>query len=125
MNVFYARRLDRYPVGRRRIWLLLMAVIASLVGSYEAQISPVLPLLLKGLGMSLATYGVIAGISVILGAVAAAASGPLADRWGRVTLLVPSLFLTGICWSTTPASCSCCAASFPSSRASRRRRPPV
>ncbi|MFZ0217105.1 MAG: MFS transporter [Candidatus Dormiibacterota bacterium] len=97
MNVFYARRLDRYPVGGRRLWLLLMAVIASLVGSYEAEISPVLPLLLKGLGMSLATYGLIAGVSVILGAVAAVASGPLADRWGRVTLLVPALFLTGIC----------------------------
>lgn len=97
MSVFYARQLDRYPARTRRMWLLLMAVVASLIGSYEAEISPVLPLMLRGLGMTLATYGLIAGVSVIVGAVAAAASGPLADRWGRVTLLVPSLFLTGLC----------------------------
>ncbi|MBO0707318.1 MAG: MFS transporter [Candidatus Dormibacteraeota bacterium] len=97
MSVFYARQLDRYPVRGRRILLLLMAVIATLVGSYEAQISPVLPLMLKALAMPLATYGLIAGASVVVGAVAAGASGPLADRWGRVTLLVPSLFLTGVC----------------------------
>lgn len=97
MKLFYARSLDSYPVGRRRYGLLLMAVVASLVGSYEAQISPVLPLLLKALSMSLATYGAIAAASVVAGAVAAAAGGPLADRWGRVTLLVPALLLTGIC----------------------------
>lgn len=97
MSVFYARQLDRYPARPRRIWLLLMAVVASLIGSYEAQISPVLPLMLKGLGMTLATYGLIAGASVVVGAVSAAVSGPLADRWGRVMLLVPALFLTGVC----------------------------
>jgi MFS family permease len=97
MRLFYARQLDAYPVGARRYWLLLMAVLAALVGYYEAQISPVVPLLLRDLHMSLATYGEITALSVVLGAIAAAASGPLADRWGRVTLLVPSLFLTGLC----------------------------
>jgi OPA family glycerol-3-phosphate transporter-like MFS transporter len=96
MNVFYARRLEAYPVGGRRYWLLLVAVIATLVGSYEATISPILPLLLKALHMTLAQYGAIAALSVIAGAVSAGLSGPLADRWGRVTLLVPALFLTGL-----------------------------
>jgi OPA family glycerol-3-phosphate transporter-like MFS transporter len=97
MSAVFARQLDTYPVGRRRLWLLLMAVLATLVASYEAQISPVLPLLLKGLHMSLATYGGIAALSVVVGAIAAAAGGPLADRWGRVTLLVPALLLTSLC----------------------------
>ena len=97
MSAVYARQLDAYPVGGRRLWLLLMAVLASLIASYEAQISPVLPLMLKGLHMSLTTYGGIAALSVVAGAVAAVAGGPLADRWGRVTLLVPSLLLTGLC----------------------------
>lgn len=97
MKLFYARSLDDYPVGRRRYLLLLMAVVASLVASYEAQISPVLPLMLKSLSMSLTTYGAIAAASVVAGAVAAVIGGPLADRWGRVTLLVPALLLTGLC----------------------------
>lgn len=97
MSAVFARQLDTYPVGRRRLWLLLMAVLATLVASYEAQIAPILPLLLKGLHMSLATYGGIAALSVVVGAVAAAAGGPLADRWGRVTLLVPALLLTSLC----------------------------
>jgi MFS family permease len=96
MNVFYARELDGYPVGRRRIWLLLMAVLASLIASYESQISPVLPLLLKGLDMKLTTYGLIAAASVIAGGVAAYFGGRLADQRGRVVLLVPTLILTGL-----------------------------
>lgn len=95
MKLFYSRQLESYPVGRRRHWLLLVAVVAALVGSYEATISPVLPLLLKALHMTLAEYGAIAALSVVAGAVSAALSGPLADRWGRVMLLVPALLVTG------------------------------
>lgn len=96
MKLFYARELDAYPRQARRIWLLAMAVLATLVASYEASISPVLPLLLRSLHMSLTTYGLIAAASVIAGASSAYAGGRYADRLGRVTLLVPTLILTGL-----------------------------
>lgn len=95
-KLFYARELDTYPRASRRIWLLAMAVLATLVASYEASISPVLPLLLRDLRMSLTTYGLIAAVSVIAGATSAYVGGRYADRWGRVALLVPTLLLTGL-----------------------------
>jgi OPA family glycerol-3-phosphate transporter-like MFS transporter len=96
MKLFYARELDAYPRAARRAWLLAMAVLATLVASYEASISPVLPLLLKDLKMSLTTYGLIAAASVVAGAASAYWGGRYADRWGRVTLLIPVLLLTGV-----------------------------
>jgi len=52
----YVRELDEYPQGLRRLRLLATAVLAILIGSYEAQIAPVVPLLLKDLHISLTTY---------------------------------------------------------------------
>jgi OPA family glycerol-3-phosphate transporter-like MFS transporter len=93
---FYIRELTAYPVGGRRVWLLFIAILANFIASYEAQISPVVPLLLKELGMPLSQYGLIAAISVIAAAVSALIFGPLADRYGRVRFLIPSLFLTAL-----------------------------
>ncbi|MCL6599832.1 MAG: MFS transporter [Alicyclobacillus macrosporangiidus] len=96
-RLFYERELTEYPVGGRRIWLLFIAILANFVASYEAQISPVLPLLMRDLHMTLGQYGEIASISVVASAVSAMIFGPLADRYGRVRFLVPSLFLTAAC----------------------------
>jgi OPA family glycerol-3-phosphate transporter-like MFS transporter len=93
----YVRELTEYPVGRRRLRFLLMAVLASLILNFEGQISPVVPLLLDDLGMTLRTYGLIAAVTVTAGAISAAIGGRLADRWGRTVLLVPILFVTAIC----------------------------
>jgi MFS family permease len=93
---FYVRELTRYPVGARRMRYLLMAVLASLILNFEGQISPVVPLLLKDLHMTLTTYGAIGAVAVAVGAVSAAIGGRLADRWGRTILLVPIMFVTAI-----------------------------
>jgi MFS family permease len=97
MRPSYVRELSQYPVGRRRLRYLLLAVMASLILNFEGQISPVVPLLLSDLHMSLRTYGLIAAVSVTAGAVSAAIGGRLADRWGRTLLLIPTLFLTAAC----------------------------
>lgn len=97
MRPFYVRELSRYPVGARRLRFLTMAVLASLIVNFEGQISPVLPLILDDLDMSLETYGLIGAAAVSVGAVSAMIGGRLADRWGRVVLLVPALFLTALC----------------------------
>lgn len=97
MAFFTRRELTHYPTGSRRRWLLFMAVVANLVANYEGQLSPILPLLLDDLDMSLETYGLVAAASVVAGAVAAGFGGRLSDRVGRVRLLIPSLFLTAGC----------------------------
>jgi MFS family permease len=94
---FYVRELAQYPVGARRLRYLLMAVLASLILNFEGQISPVIPLILADLHMSLKTYGLIGAVAVLAGALSAAIGGRLADQWGRTVLLVPTLFLTALC----------------------------
>ncbi len=97
MGWSYVRELDEYPTGGRRLKILTMAVLAVLIGSYEAQIAPVVPLLLKDLDMSLATYGAVSGAAAISGAIASAVGGRLTDRLGRVRLLIPLMMLTAVC----------------------------
>jgi len=97
MRPFYARELTRYPVGARRTRFLLMAILASLILNFEGQIAPVVPLLLEDLEMTLATYGLIGAVAVTVGGFSAAIGGRYADRYGRVVLLVPALFLTALC----------------------------
>jgi OPA family glycerol-3-phosphate transporter-like MFS transporter len=97
MRPSYVRELAEYPVGRRRLRYLFLAVLASLILNFEGQIAPVVPLLLDDLGMSLTTYGLIGAVAVAAGAVSAAIGGRLADRWGRTLLLVPTLFVTAVC----------------------------
>jgi OPA family glycerol-3-phosphate transporter-like MFS transporter len=98
----YVRQLDTYPTGRRRVTILAMAVLASLICSYEAQIAPVVPLLLHDLGMDLPTYGSISALAAIAGAVAGLIGGRLTDTVGRVRLLVPLMLLTSVlCFATT------------------------
>lgn len=94
---FSVRELDEYPEGMRRLWILAMVVLAVLVGSYEAQIAPVVPLLLTDLDIDLTTYGSVSAVAAVSGAVAAAIGGRLTDHLGRVRLLVPLMLLTALC----------------------------
>ncbi|MFC4120680.1 MFS transporter [Nonomuraea zeae] len=97
MGWSYVRELDEYPTGGRRMKVLTMAVLASLIGSYEAQIAPVVPLLLKDMQMTLGTYGAVSAVALVSGAVASVLGGRLTDRLGRVRLLVPLMLLTSLC----------------------------
>ncbi|OZM82712.1 MFS transporter [Pseudonocardia sp. MH-G8] len=97
MGPRYVRLLDEYPTGRRRLRILGMAVLASLICSYEGQIAPVVPLLLEDLEMSLATYGAISAVAAVAGAVAGIVGGRYTDKVGRVRLLIPLMVLTALC----------------------------
>ena len=94
MAFTWARELDEYPTGAKRRKYLAMAVLASLICSYEAAIAPVVPLLLEDLQMELTTYGLIAAVSLLAGACAGLISGPLSDRIGRVRILIPLMAFT-------------------------------
>ncbi|MEV4174363.1 MFS transporter [Nonomuraea sp. NPDC049709] len=97
MKPFYVRELSVYPVGRRRILLLAVAVLASLVANFETTLATILPLLMSDLDMSLTVYGQLAALSVLVGGLSAGFGGILSDRWGRVTILVPTLTITAAC----------------------------
>jgi MFS family permease len=97
MRLSYVRELDEYPTGARRMKILTMAVLAILIGSYEGQIAPVVPLLLKDLNMSLTTYGAVSGAAAVAGAIASILGGRLTDQIGRVRLLIPLMALTAVC----------------------------
>ncbi|WP_436761356.1 MFS transporter [Streptosporangium sp. V21-05] len=97
MKPFYVRELTVYPTGRRRIWLLTIAVLASLIANFETTLSTILPLLLVDLNMSLQTYGLISAVSVLVGGLSAGFGGILSDRWGRISILVPTLTVTAAC----------------------------
>lgn len=97
MGLLTRPELTTYPTGRRRRLLLGLAVLANMIGAYEAQIAPVLPLLTRDLDMSLTTYGAISAVAAIAGAFVSVAAGRATDRYGRVRLLVPLMLLTTLC----------------------------
>ncbi|MGZ9825724.1 MFS transporter [Tsukamurella ocularis] len=71
-------------------------ILALFLTAYEGQLAPILSLMLKDLGFSKVTYGLITAASLLVGAFAGYIGGRLADRIGRVRLLVPFLFLSGV-----------------------------
>ncbi|MBE9375876.1 MFS transporter [Saccharopolyspora sp. HNM0983] len=102
MGLSYLRELTEYPTGRRRMRILTMAVLASLIVSYEGQIAPAVPLLLDDLDLSLVTYGTISAVGLVAGALAGMLGGRLTDTVGRVRLLVPLLLVTALmCYGMT------------------------
>lgn len=92
----YRSELQEYPVGGRRRILLSVVVLALFISAFEGQLAPVLPLLLPSLGMSLKTYSTITAVSLVFGAVAGYLGGEVADRIGRVRLLIPFMFLSAL-----------------------------
>jgi len=81
------RVLHEYPRGAHRWTLLLLTVLATILASYEFQLSPLLPLLLPAIHLSQIGYGYFITFSVAIGAISAVFGGPLADRYGRVLII--------------------------------------
>lgn len=91
------RTLTTYPKGWYRFGLLCVAVLSSVIAAYEGQIAPVLGPILKQVHMPLVSYGYFAGGTVIIGAISAFLISPLADRYGRVAIIIPGILLTTLC----------------------------
>src|ERR1700731_2464901 len=88
MNSFVqARTLSEYPRGGHRWSLLMLKVLASILGAYDFQLAPLLPILLPYLHMSHLAYGAFGRWPVFNGGIPSAFGGPLADRYGRVLIL--------------------------------------
>ncbi len=91
------RTLTTYPTGWYRFGLLCVAVLSSVLAAYEGQIAPVLAPILRQVHMPLVSYGYFAGGTVVIGGITAFLVSPLADRYGRVAIIVPGIFLTTLC----------------------------
>jgi OPA family glycerol-3-phosphate transporter-like MFS transporter len=88
MNSFVASRtLAEYPRGAYRWSLLLLTVLASILGAYDFQLAPLLPILLPYLHMSHVAYGAFITFAVLISGISAFFGGPLADRYGRVLII--------------------------------------
>ncbi|HSZ23467.1 MAG TPA: MFS transporter [Candidatus Sulfotelmatobacter sp.] len=88
MNSFVAARtLTEYPRGGHRWRLLILTVLASILGAYDFQLAPLLPILLPYLHMSHTAYGAFITFTVLISAISAFFGGPLADRYGRVLII--------------------------------------
>nr|WP_255426622.1 MFS transporter [Pseudonocardia sp. C8] len=92
----HRRELQTYPTGARRRALLAVAILALFLTAYEGQLAPILSLLLADIGMSLRMYGLITASSLLVGAISGYVGGRIVDRIGRVRLMVPFLFLSGL-----------------------------
>lgn len=82
-----ARTLHEYPHGSHRWALLLLTVVATILASYEFQLAPILPILLPFLHLSQVGYGYFITFAVFVSGISAFFGGPLADRYGRVTII--------------------------------------
>ena len=88
MNSFVAARtLTEYPRGGHRWSLLILTVLASILGAYDFQLAPLLPILLPYLHMSHTAYGIFITFTVLISGISAFFGGPLADRYGRVLII--------------------------------------
>src|SRR5258708_11801379 len=88
MNSFVAARtLTEYPRGRHRWALLFLTVLASILGAYDFQLAPLLPILLSYLHMSHTAYGAFIAVTVLISGISAFFGRPLAYRYGRVLII--------------------------------------
>jgi len=87
MAGFRNRMLSEYPLGAHRWTLLLLTVLAAILGGYEFQLAPILPLLLPYLHLGHIQYGYFITFTVLISGISAFFGGPLADRYGRVVIL--------------------------------------
>ena len=67
--------------------LLILTVLASILGAYDFQLAPLLPILLPYLHMSHTAYGAFITFTVLISGISAFFGGPLADRYGRVLII--------------------------------------
>ncbi|MDA8047210.1 MAG: MFS transporter [Actinomycetota bacterium] len=87
------RRLDRYPEGARRYWLLAVVVASTIILYYEQYVQgAVSPSVLAHFQVSFRWYLTLIVVSNAVGALASLFAG-LADRWGRANLVVGGLLV--------------------------------
>jgi MFS family permease len=81
------RTLEVYPAGFYRWWMLILAVMATIVLFYEFGLSALLPLWIPSLHFTPEQFGWFLTAVVFMSGISAMFGGPLADRHGRVVVI--------------------------------------
>ena len=79
-----AEIIDERPLGSYQIWTLVLCGLVLVLDGFDAQtINFLAPSIADGTGIPIRTFGPIFSASLIGLMIAAMATGPIADRWGR------------------------------------------
>lgn len=89
--------IDQQPVGRFQIWTIVLCGIVLTLDGFDAQtIGFLAPSMSQSLPIPLNTFGPIFSASLVGLMIAAMASGPIADRWGRKWPVISSTLLFAV-----------------------------
>ena len=89
--------IDRRGMGGFQIWTVVLCGLVLVLDGFDAQVIGFLtPSIAKTTGIPVHTFGPILSASLIGLMVAAMATGPIADRWGRKWVVIVSAFSFGI-----------------------------
>src|ERR1700683_4424723 len=76
--------IEQRPLGRYQIWTVVLCGLVLVLDGFDAQtINFLAPSIADGTGIPIRTFGPIFSASLIGLMIAAMATGPIADRWGR------------------------------------------
>jgi AAHS family 4-hydroxybenzoate transporter-like MFS transporter len=89
--------IDRRGMGGFQIWTVVLCGLVLVLDGFDAQVIGFLtPSIAKTTGIPVNTFGPILSASLVGLMVAAMATGPIADRWGRKWVVIVSAFSFGV-----------------------------
>jgi MFS transporter, AAHS family, 4-hydroxybenzoate transporter len=89
--------IDRQPVRRFQIWTIVLCGVVLVLDGFDAQtIGFLAPSVSQSLHIPLNTFGPIFSASLVGLMIAAMATGPIADRWGRKWPVISSTLLFAV-----------------------------
>lgn len=96
-EVNVTRLIDDGPLTRFQIGTIICCALVSALDGIDSQsIGVAAPFIADELGVKLADFGPIFSSALVGATIGAASFGPLADRFGRKTLLIAAVLLIGV-----------------------------
>jgi MFS transporter, AAHS family, 4-hydroxybenzoate transporter len=96
-EVNVTRLIDEGPLTRFQIATIICCALVNLFDGIDTQsIGVAAPFIADGLGIKLASFGPIFSSALVGATIGAASFGPLADRFGRKTLLLIAALIIGV-----------------------------
>lgn len=96
-EVNVTRFIDDGPLTRFQVGTIVCCALVSMFDGIDTQsIGVAAPFIAEGLGIKIANFGPIFSSALLGATIGAASFGPLADRFGRKTLLIVAMVLIGV-----------------------------